>query len=398
MADKPVYAVGLDAGSTWTRCVICRLEGDRVRFLGYGQTLSQGWNRSRLADHNAVSDSLRYALEEAERMAGVSVNSVVLGIGGATVSGINSRGVYEFGYQREITLADVRRAIERAARVVLPEDRMILHLFPQDFAVDGRPGHRNPCGMTASKLEAFVHLITTSMQEHDELVGAANRAHVSVEETVFEPLAAAYAAVRPRDRRQALAVIDIGAHSTDVVAFYGEALVCSASLPLCGDHFTWDVARGLHVSCEDAEAIKQQQGCAVMEHTAGNSFIVLPTPPGRGPRERARRELNMILEARARELFAWVQRELARISMDHNLMGAVLSGGAARLTGLCDLAEAMLNCDVTNGLPRGIQGWPAELKSPSWTTAAGLAMYAARLKFRAKRDRGPNGFLRGLWN
>jgi cell division protein FtsA len=79
-------------------------------------------------------------------------------------------------------------------------------------------------------------------------------------------------------------------------------------------------------------------------------------------------------------------------------MGAVLSGGAARLTGLCDLAEAMLNCDVTNGLPRGIQGWPAELKSPSWTTAAGLAMYAARLKFRAKRDRGPNGFLRGLWN
>jgi cell division protein FtsA len=397
VADKLLLAVGLDAGSTHTRCVICLLEGDRLRLLGHGHTLSQGWSRSRLADHNAISDSMRAALREAEQMCGLSVGAVVLGIGGATVSGHNSRGVYEFGYQREITPADLRRAVERAARVVLPDDRMILHRLPQDFAVDGSAGHRNPCGMKASKLEAFVHLVMVSLQEHDELIGAANRAHVEVEDTLFEPLAAAYAAVLPRDRREGLTVLDIGAQSTELAVYYGEALVHSASIPICGDHFTWDVARGLRMSCEEAEAVKQQYGCAVLDFTAANSVIVLPGAKNGGPRERPRRDLNLILEARAKELFGWVLRELARVSMDQNLLGVVLSGGAARLAGMCDLAERTLNCQARNGLPAGIQDWPRELDTPEWTTAAGLAMYSARKKHRTGRDRGGNGFFSGLW-
>lgn len=397
MADKPVVAVGLDAGSLCTRCVVCLLEGERLRLAGYGQVLSRGWSRSRLADHNAIADSMRGAIREAERMGGVPVGSVLLGIGGATVSGHNSRGVYEFGYQREITAADLRRAIERATRVVLPDDRMILHVLPQDFAVDERPGHRNPQGMTASKLEAFVHLVMVSMQEHHELIGAANRAHVEVEDTLYEPLAAAYAAVRPRDRREGVAVLDIGAHSTELVLYHGEAVIHSAYVPVCGDHFTWDVARGLRVGCEDAEAVKHQYGCAVLDFTAANSVIVLPERPGERPRERPRRDLNLILEARARELFTWVQGEVARVSMEQNLMGVVLGGGAARLAGMSDLAERMLNCQARNGLPVGIQDWPQELDSPAWTTAAGLAMYAARRKGRSGRNGGGNGFLRGLW-
>jgi cell division protein FtsA len=273
---------------------------------------------------------------------------------------------------------------------------MILHLFPQDFAVDERPGHRNPCGLMASKLEAFVHLVTVSLQEHHELVGAANRAHVAVEDTVFEPLAAAYAAGLPQDPREAVVVMDVGSQSAEIIAFWGEALVFSGCLPICGDHFTSDVARGFYVSSEDAEAIKQQYGCAVLEYTADNSMVVLPTPPGRGPRERPRRDLNLILEARARELYTWARRDLARVSMDQNLMAVVLNGGAARLAGMCDIAERVLNCQARNGLPTGILDWPPELNSPDWTTAAGLAMYSARLKYRAGRDRGPNGFF-GLW-
>ena len=397
MADKPVLAAGLDAGSIFTRCVICRLEDDQIRLVGYAEEPSQGWNRSRLADNNAVSAAMRGAIREAERMGEVSIGSVVLGIGGATVSGHNSRGVYEFGYQREITPADVKRAIERAARVVLPEDRMILHLLPQQFAVDGNLGHRNPCGAMGSKLEAFVHLVMVSLQEHHELVGAANRAHVEVEETVFEPLAAAYAAVLPRDRREGVTVLDIGAHSTELVVYYGEAVFHSASLPVCGEHFTWDVARGLRMSCEEAEAVKQQYGCALLELTAPNSVVVLPGAPERGARERPRRDLNLILEARAKELFDWVRHELVHMSLDQNLMGVVLSGGAARLAGLCDLAEHILGCQARNGLPVGIQDWPQELNTPAWTTAAGLAMYAARRKFRGGGERGGNGFFRNLW-
>lgn len=396
MADKPILAAGLDAGGTFTRVVICELEGDRIRLRGYGERPSQGWSRSRLADHNAVSDSMRGALQDAERMGGVSIDSVVLGIGGATVSGHNRRGVYEFGYQREITPADLKRAIERAARVVLPEDRMILHLLPQEFAVDGNAGHHNPAGMMGSKLEAFVHLVMVSIQELHELVGAANRAHVEVEETVFEPLAAAYASVVPRDRREGVTLLDIGAQSTELIVYYGDAVFHSASLPVCGDHFTWDVARGLRMSCEEAEAVKQQYGCALEDLTAPRSVVVLPGDPGRGPRERPRRDLNLILEARGKELFDWVRRELTGISMEQNLMGVVLGGGAARLAGLCELAERMLGCHARNALPIGIKDWPKELNTPAWTTAAGLAMYAARRKFRGA-ERGGNGFFRGLW-
>jgi len=151
------------------------------------------------------------------------------------------------------------------------------------------------------------------------------------------------------------------------------------------------------MSCEEAEAVKQQYGCALLDLTAANSVVVLPGASERGPRERSRRDLNLILEARAKELFDWVQRELVRMSMDQSLMGVVLSGGAARLAGLCDLAEQLLGCQARNGLPIGIKDWPQELNTPAWTTAAGLAMYAARRKLRGGPERGGNGFFRGLW-
>jgi cell division protein FtsA len=151
------------------------------------------------------------------------------------------------------------------------------------------------------------------------------------------------------------------------------------------------------MSCEEAEAVKQQYGCAVLDFTAPNSVVVLPGAAERGSRERPRRDLNLILEARARELFDWVQRDLVRMSLDQTLMGVVLSGGAARLAGLCDLAEQMLGCQARNGLPVGIQDWPQELDTPAWNTAAGLAMYAARRKFRGGPERGGNGFFRSLW-
>jgi cell division protein FtsA len=396
MASKLSYAVGLDAGSARTRCVICLYKDARLRLLGFGESASQGWKKGRIADQKLVSESMLAAVREAERTAQVSIESAVLGVGGVTVSGTNNRGVYDVGYPRELDAADVSRAVERGSRVVLPEDQMLLHVYPQDFTVDGRTGHRNPAGLVGARLEAYVHLVTASAQEHYALVGAANHAHLSVEETVFEPLAAAYASVLPEDRREGMAVIDIGAHSTDFAVYYGEALILASSLPICGDHFTRDVARGLYVGYEDAEWIKQQHGCAVVGLTADNSLIEVPSPHGRGPRELPRRELNMILEARAEELFSFVQRELVRIAMSQNLMGVVLTGGSARLTGMCDVAERILRCQARNGLPAGILDWPEELDTTAWTTIAGLAMYSGRLKFRAEADRRGNGFFSTL--
>ncbi len=397
MSRSPVYAVGVDAGGLWTRVIILALENATVRLVGAGAARSQGWKRGRITDQNAVSEAVQQAIREAEASAQVAVESAVFGVGGGGVSSSNARGGYEIGFPREIDQNDIIRVVERASRVQLQEDEMLLHLFPQDFTVDGRTGHRNPRGMIGSRLEVFVHLVTASAHEHHGLVGAANQGHIVVEETVFEPVAAGYAAMANEDREDGVVVIDIGAHSTEMAVYYGESLLFSSSLPVCGDHFTWDVARGLLVSREEAEWIKEQHGCAMLGLTADNSLIELPSTPSRGPREATRRELNTILEARAYELFEFVKKDIERIGMNDVLVSVVLAGGGAKLPGMCDVAERVLRCQARIGLPAGILDWPEELDSPDWTTPAGLAMYSARLKLRAELDRRKTGLFAGIF-
>src|ERR1044071_4875001 len=236
MAAKPIYAVGLDAGSRRTRMVICVLENGRLRLTGAAAVESEGWHKSRIADHHGVAESILACLRGAESCSGISVESAVVGIGGPAIRGHSTRGHMELDYVREIDQRDVNRVLDRAMRVQLQEDRMLLQVFPQDFVVDDHPGHHDPRKMMASHLELNVHLVTCSAQEHKSLVGAVNQAHLIVEETVFEGLAACYAAVRPEDRREGIAVIDIGAHSTEIVAYYGDAMYTAAAVPICGDH------------------------------------------------------------------------------------------------------------------------------------------------------------------
>jgi cell division protein FtsA len=389
-----MFAMGVDAGSRYTRCVIGLVEEAGFRLLGYGRSAADGWIRGRIADQELVSQSILQAVEKAEQRAQASVESAVLGMGGTTIQGANSRGLYEIGRQREFDQQDVDRSVQRASHVLLAEDRMILQLFPQHFTVDGRPGHRNPRGAIGSKLDARVHLVMCSVQEHQSLIGAANQAHLWVEETVFEPVAAAYAAVLPEDRREGIALVDIGAHSTDLVVYYGEALILAASLPICGDHFTRDVGYGLRIASDDAERVKVEYGCAILGLSGGNSLIELPSPEDRQPRETPRHRLIEILEPRAEELFQLVRRELAKVDMERDLMGGiVLTGGGALLPGMCDMAELVLNCQARNGLAIGIEGWPEEINTADWTTVAGLAMYSARLKMHTEVERKSAGLL-----
>ena len=394
MAVKPIYGVGIDAGSRATRVVICTLEHGRLRLLGCGAAASQGWLKSRIVDQVAVADSIREALRMAEANAEVSVDSASVGMGGQTVRGANGRGVVELGYVREIEQRDVNRVVDRASRVQLQEDRMVLQLFPQDFVVDDHPGHRDPRKMLASRLEINVHLVTASLQEHNSLIGAVNRAHLAVEETVFEGLAACYAAVLPDERREGIAVVDIGAESTDLVVYYGEAMQLASTIRVCGDHFTRDLAQGLTLSFEDAELVKMEYGCASSEASSDNVLVEVPMPENREHRHVQRKFLNQILEARSTELFRHVRAELARVGMDRALLGGVfLAGGGAKLPDLCDVAERVLQCQARYGLAIGIQDWPEELRDPEWTAAAGLAMYSAKLKVQAQNERESAGWL-----
>jgi cell division protein FtsA len=388
---KPLYCVGLDCGSAYTRCVICVNEDGRLRFLGYGITESIGWAKGRIADPMAVSTCVQSAIQQAETDAQAVIDSVVAGVGGSTIEGGANRGVYEFGRPRPITQDELAFAADRASRVRLEDHRTLINVFPQDFNVDGRAGYRNPRGVTCTRLEANVYVLTVATQEHDSLITAVHHAHFGVEETIFEPAAAAYAAILPEDRARGVALLDIGLHSSDFIVYDGDAAVLALSLPLCADHFTRDVAFGLKVAYEDAERLKIEYGCAILGLTADNSLIEVPSPEGREPREAPRRILNDILEARAEQLFYMIKGELARIGMEQSLFeGIVLTGGGAMLNGMCDMAERVLNLQASNGLVHGIQDWPSQLDNPSWTVAAGLAMYSGRLKMkRESKPRAP---------
>jgi cell division protein FtsA len=395
MAEKPIYAAGLDAGSRKTRLVVCALEKGRVRLLGCAAVGSEGWLKGRIADQRAVADTIRTALHEAEANAGVSVDSVVVGMGGQTAESANGRGLVELGHQREIEQRDVNRVVDRASRVQLKPDRMVLQLFPKDFVVDGQPGHGDPRKVLASQLEINVHLVTASVQEHNSLVGAVNQAHLVVEETVFEALAASYAAVLPEDRREGIALVDIGAESTELVVYYGDAMHLASTVRVCGDHFTRDLAKGLRLSFEEAEQVKIEYGCCALSGGClGNVLVELPAPEDREPREEQWKMVSRILEARAVELFRFVRAELARVGMERCLDGGVfLAGGAARLPDLCDVAARVLDCQTRYGLAIGILDWPVEMDDPEWTTAAGLAMYSAKLKAKAEHQREAAGWL-----
>ncbi len=398
--NLPKYAVGLDVGSARVRCVICVIEDQRLRFLAASSVPSRGFHKGQVADLAAISQSIVAAIKEAETRSRVLVDSVVLGLGGTMIESSQGRGVYEFGRPREITANDLAYAVELASRVQIQPGRMLVHVFPQDFTVDGRAGYRYPVGLMCAKLEANVLLVTTSEQEHEALIAAAHQAHLSVEDTVFEPVAAAYSAILPEERQRGAAVIDLGLHSTGLAVYDGDACVGAASLPISADHLTRDIMAVLHhnysigVAYEDAETLKREYGCAMLGLTSDNTLIEVPLGDGRGSREITRRQLNEILEARAEEIFDHVRVEIGRCGMSQVLMeGVFITGAGGRLQGMLDMAESMLNCHAKFGLTVGILDWPQNFQDPAWTTAAGLAMYSARLRQHKTNRLRPPGLL-----
>ena len=394
MPSNPVIAAGIDCGSARTRVVFLQLEGSRVAYLSHGEAQAAGWSKGRVSDPKAIAKSTREAVEAAERRCGLGAEAGVAGLGGGSIDGATTRGRYELGRRRTVTREDLVYAIERASRLRLEDDRLILMVMPQDFTVDGRAGFLNPHGAQAARLEANVQVITASLQEHECIVAAVHESHLAIEETVFEAVAAAYAAVLPEERERGIVLADIGEHSTEVVIYSSDALMGCSSVPIGGYHFTSDVALCLNLAFEDAQRLKEEYGCARLGLVNDRNRIEIPVPEGRPLREASRGELNEILEARCEELFQFVRAEVEQAGMERQLLeGAILTGGGALLPGVLDVAEATLQCPARNGLPVGIRGLPDELMSPAWTTATGLAMYSARLKAYRQGRAHPPGFL-----
>lgn len=380
MARKERYLVGLDVGTSKVTAVVGEVLDDGLDIVGLGVAESRGIRRGVVVNLEAAVDSIKKAIEEAELMAGVEIDSVHLGLSGPHIKGFNSRGVIAVaGKNREITREDVRRAIDAAKAVSLPTGREILHVLPQDFVVDEQDGIGAPVGMTGVRLEVNVHIVTGSQSSTQNIVACVNRAGATVAETVVEQLAASESVLTQDEKELGVALVDIGGGTTDIAIYERGSLWHTAVIGLGGDHFTNDIAVGLRTPVPDAEKIKRKSGCALSSLVDEDETMEVASVGGRKPRVMARRILSEILQPRAEEIFHMVWDEIRRAGYEKNLhSGIVLTGGGAILDGMPEIAEQIFDLPIRRGCPAGVGGLADHVNSPTFATAVGLALYAAR--------------------
>jgi cell division protein FtsA len=382
VAKKDKYIVGLDIGSTKTCVLIAEIDNEQVRFLALGAAESKGLRKGLIVNLDSTVSSIRRAVEEAEGVANVPVESATIGVAGGHVRGVNSRGGVALGQRaRDIEREDVRRAIDGARNIALPQDREVLHVLPHEFIVDAQDGIRDPVGMVAQRLEANVHIVTSSIAATQNLVTAANKAGILINDTVLEPLASAEACLTQDERDLGCCLLDIGGGTTDIVVFGGGVVRHSGTVAIGGDHFTNDLAVGLRTPIPEAEKIKHRHGCAAAHLLHDDGAIEIASVGDRPPRTVFARMITDIIEPRAQELLALVHDDLHRAGLDSQIpAGFVFAGGGARLHGLVDLAEQTFHLPVRIGEPKGIHDLPEQVAQPEYATAVGLVLYAAKAR------------------
>jgi len=389
------FVVGLDIGTTKICCVIAeKKDNGGLDVIGVGRSASRGLRKGVVVNVDQTVDALKSAVEEAELMAGETVERAFVGVAGGHIKGFNSRGVISIsGREREVTPADIERVIESARAVQLPADRTIFHAVPRDFILDDQDGIRDPAGMNGSRLEANVHLVTGAISSLSNITNCVNRAGIEVVEMVLEQLAASETVLHHDEKELGVALVDIGGGTTDLALFVNGAICHTAVLPTGGDHFTNDIAVGLRTPVPEAERIKVKYGCALANLVDDEQTIEVPSVGGRKPRVLSRHILCEVLQPRTEEIFNLLQEEIERAGYDDCLTsGLVVTGGGAILEGVPEIAEQIFDLPVRRGGPAGIGGLVDGVSSPIFSTAVGLVMYGALSPMAAQRVSMP-GFL-----
>ncbi len=382
MAKKDKYLVGLDIGSTKTCVLLAEMENEQVKFLALGAAESKGLRKGLIVNLDSTVSSIRRAVEEAEGVANVPVESAVIGVAGSHVRGLNSRGGVPLGPRpRDIERDDLRRTIDAARNVALPEDREVLHVLPLEFIVDTQDGIRDPVGMVGQRLEANVHIVTSSISATQNLVTAANKAGILINDTVLEPLASAEACLTQDEKDLGCCLLDIGGGTTELIVYGGGVVRHTGAVAIGGDHFTNDLAVGLRTPIPEAEKIKRHHGCASAHLLREDGSIQIATVGDRPPRMIFSRNLTDIIEPRAQELLTLISEDLRRAGLISQIpAGFILAGGGARLNGLVEMTEQAFELPVRVSEPRGIMDMPEQVAQPEYATVIGLVLYAAKAR------------------
>ncbi len=396
----------LDAGSQKSCVLVAEVADGVLRYRGHGIEPSRGMRKGLIAELGPAAEAINRAALTAEKTARATIETAVVGIGGMHVRGINSRGGISMGSRmREITRDEIRAAVDRARSVPLPPDREVMHLLPQEFILDDQAGIHDPIGMVGNRLEVNLHLSTCSGGIAQSVITCANRAGLEVEDTVFEGIAAAESVLFADERELGVCIADIGAATTEIAVYFEGSIAHTSVLPIGGDHFTNDLAVGLHVSVEEAEHLKREYGNCVVTSVPQLAEIEVGgdlqgiAGSGEAPRLVRQRFLAEILEPRARELFTMMRDNLRQGGVLEALgAGCVLTGGGANLVGLLDNAESLLRVPARVGSPLSLSKMPAELAKPEYAAAIGMLLYTHRTQIRrAGEERGLKAKLRSIF-
>jgi cell division protein FtsA len=380
--SKPSWGTtiaGLDIGTTKTCTVVATSTPEGLDIIGVGEAPSTGLRKGVITDLEETVRAIEAATEKAERMAGVHISHVYVGVTGAHMQGTNNRGVVAIsGEDREVARSDVRRVVEASKLIDIGADRQIVHALPRQFAVDGHDGISDPVGMSGSRLEVDTHIITGGNTFITNVLKCVHRAGLEPAGIVFEPLASSAATLLAEEKHVGVVLLDIGGGTTDIAVYSGGGAIHTSTIPVGGNILTNDIALGLKTTFAEAESIKKTYASATPD-AHGESEFPVKSMDGKTTRRVTRAQLHAIAAPRILEIFRLARGQIAEgLPRDILLAEIVLTGGGSQLRGIDQAAAEFFALPTRIGVPAMIGGLTDAVRKPEYATAVGLVLFGPK--------------------
>ncbi len=397
-SDKNII-VGLDIGTSKVVAIVGEQdENGDVEIIGIGSHPSRGLKKGVVVNIDSTVQSIQRAVEEAELMAGVPIDTVFAGIAGSHMNSLNSHGIVAIK-DREVTPGDVERVIDAARAVPISADQKIIHILPQEFVIDNQEGIHDPVGMSGVRLEARVHMVTGAVSAAQNIIKCVRRCGLDVEDLILEQLASSYSVLEDDEKDLGVCLVDIGGGTTDIAIFTEGAIQHTAVIPIAGDQVTNDIAVALRTPTQHAEEIKLKYACALTQLAKPDETIEVPSIGDRPARRLARQTLAEVVEPRYEELLTLVQAELRRSGFEDLIAaGVVMTGGSSKMEGLIELAEEVFHMPVRLGVPQYVTGLVDVIRNPIHATGVGLLLFGKHTRGGRVSEAPVNGGFKAVWD
>ncbi len=389
--------VGLDIGTAKVMAVVAEvLPGGELKLAGLGVAPSNGLKRGVVVNIDATVQSIQQALKEAELMADCKITRVYTGITGSHIRGMNSSGMVAIK-DKEVTPADVARVVETARAINISTDQRLLLVEPQEFIIDNQDV-KEPIGMSGIRLEAKVHIVTGAQSAAENIIKCVRRCGLEVDSLMLNPLASSLSVLTDDEKELGVALVDIGAGTTDVAIFTGGAIRHTADIPIAGDLVTSDIAMALRTPTKDAEEIKVEAGFAKQLLADPEQQVEVPGLGDRSPRMLSRQALAGVIEPRIEEIYQLVQQVVRESGYEEVLgSGIVITGGSSVMPGMVELGEDIFLKPVRRGIPKYVGALSDMVAQPRTATVMGLLEEARLARVRGHKVAQKNGAVKSAF-